>query len=181
MNLSLKTYLQRYLLFVFLLLLLLAWSLNEMFKRQEVAALSLSAAALIAIVFHEGYRENAYIPVAGDVPTIGYGTTKGVQLGDKTDPLSALSVAHRDIKGFEGAIKSCVKVPLHQWEYDAYTSLAYNIGSNAFCSSTLVRLLNEGQYEQACRQILRWDKFQGKPLVGLTKRRNEEYRRCMNV
>ncbi len=152
-----------------------------MFKRQELAALTLSATALIAIVYHEGYRENAYIPVAGDVPTIGYGTTKGVQLGDKTDPLSALSTAHRDIKTFEGAIKSCVKVPLYQWEYDAYTSLAYNIGGSAFCNSTLVRMLNAGRYEDACTQILRWDKFQGKPLAGLTKRRNEEYRRCMNV
>lgn len=152
-----------------------------MFKRQEVAALTLSATALIAIVFHEGYRENAYIPVAGDVPTIGYGTTKGVKLGDKTDPLSALATAHRDIKSFEGAIKSCVKVPLYQWEYDAYTSLAYNIGSSAFCGSTLVRLLNDGRYEDACRQILRWDKFKGKPLAGLTKRRNEEYRKCINA
>jgi lysozyme len=152
-----------------------------MFKRQELAALTLSATALIAIVYHEGYRENAYIPVAGDVPTIGFGTTKGVQLGDKTDPLSALSTAHRDIKTFEGAIKSCVKVPLYQWEYDAYTSLAYNIGGSAFCNSTLVRVLNAGRYEDACKQILRWDKFQGKPLAGLTKRRNEEYRRCMNV
>jgi lysozyme len=152
-----------------------------MFKRQELAALTLSATALIAIVYHEGYRENAYIPVAGDVPTIGFGTTKGVQLGDKTDPLSALSTAHRDIKTFEGAIKSCVKVPLYQWEYDAYTSLAYNIGGSAFCNSTLVRMLNAGRYEDACKQILRWDKFQGKPLAGLTKRRNEEYRRCMNV
>lgn len=152
-----------------------------MFKRQDVAALTLSATALIAIVFHEGYRENAYIPIAGDVPTIGYGTTKGVQLGDKTDPLSALSTAHRDIKTFEGAIKSCVRVGLHQWEYDAYTSLAYNIGGNAFCRSTLVRLLNEGKYQEACKQILRWDKFQGKTLKGLTKRREEEYRMCMNV
>lgn len=152
-----------------------------MFKRQELAALTLSATALIAIVYHEGYRENAYIPIAGDVPTIGYGTTKGVKLGDKTDPLSALSTAHRDIKTFEGAIKSCVKVPLYQWEYDAYTSLAYNIGGSAFCNSTLVRMLNAGRYEDACKQILRWDKFQGKPLVGLTKRRNEEYKRCMNV
>ena len=152
-----------------------------MFKRQEVAALTLSATALVAILFHEGYRENAYIPVAGDVPTIGYGTTKGVQLGDKTDPLSALSTAHRDIKSFEGAIKSCVKVPLYQWEYDAYTSLAYNIGSTAFCNSTLVRVLNEGRYEDACRQILRWDKFKGKTLRGLTNRRQEEYRKCMNV
>lgn len=152
-----------------------------MFKRQEVAALTLSATALVAILLHEGYRENAYIPVAGDVPTIGFGTTKEVKLGDRISPELALQRANRDIQLFEGAIKSCVSVPLTQYEYDAYTSLAYNIGSGAFCNSTLVKLLNQGKYEEACKQILRWDKFQGKPLVGLTKRRNEEYRRCINA
>ena len=152
-----------------------------MFKRQEIATLTLSATALVAILLHEGYRENAYIPVAGDVPTIGFGTTKEVKLGDRISPELALQRANRDIQLFEGAIKSCVSVPLTQYEYDAYTSLAYNIGPNAFCNSTLVRVLNEGRYEEACKQILRWDKFKGKQLAGLTKRRQEEYRKCMNV
>ena len=152
-----------------------------MFKRQEITALTLSATALVAILLHEGYRENAYIPVAGDVPTIGFGTTKEVKLGDRISPELALQRANRDIQLFEGAIKSCVSVPLTQYEYDAYTSLAYNIGSGAFCNSTLVKLLNQGKYEEACKQILRWDKFKGKPLAGLTKRRNEEYRRCINA
>lgn len=151
------------------------------FKRQEIAALTLSATTLVAILLHEGYRENAYVPVAGDVPTIGFGTTKDVKLGDRINPELAISRAHRDIQLFEGAIKSCVTVPLTQYEYDAYTSLAYNIGPNAFCNSTLVRVLNEGRYEEACKQILRWDKFKGQPLKGLTKRRQEEYNRCMNV
>lgn len=152
-----------------------------MFKRQEIATLTLSATALVAILLHEGYRENAYIPVAGDVPTIGFGTTKEVKLGDRISPELALQRANRDIQLFEGAIKSCVSVPLTQYEYDAYTSLAYNIGPSAFCNSTLVRVLNEGRYEEACKQILRWDKFKGKTLAGLTKRRQEEYRKCMNV
>lgn len=149
--------------------------------RQTVAALTLSASALVAIVLHEGYRENAYIPVAGDVPTIGFGTTKDVKLGDRTTPEQALRSAHRDLQHFEGAIKNCVTVPLYQYEYDAYTSLAYNIGATAFCGSTLVRLLNQGRYEEACKQILRWDKFQGQPLKGLTLRRQDEYRKCIGV
>lgn len=152
-----------------------------MISRQHITTLTLSATALIALVLHEGYREDAYIPVAGDVPTIGFGTTKGVKLGDKTTPEQALRAAHRDIQHFEGAIKTCVTVPLYQHEYDAYTSLAYNIGGTAFCGSTLVRLLNAGRYEEACKQILRWDKFQGQTLRGLTLRRQDEYRKCMNV
>jgi len=152
-----------------------------MYSRKHIATISLSATALVALLLHEGYRENAYIPVVGDVPTIGFGTTTGVKLGDRTSPEKALTVAMRDVQGFEGAIKSCVTVPLHQYEYDAYTSLAYNIGSSAFCRSTLVRKLNAEDYVGACNQILRWDHFKGKPLAGLTKRRQEEHKKCLGL
>ena len=149
-----------------------------MFNRKDVAAISLSATALVAIVLHEGYKENAYIPVAGDIPTIGFGTTSGVKLGDRTSPEKALQVALRDIQKFEGALKQCVKVPLSQGEYDVYISLSYNIGSSSFCRSTLVKKLNQQDYQGACQEILRWDQFKGKRLPGLTKRRQEEYLKC---
>ena len=152
-----------------------------MFDRKNIAAISLSATALVAIVLHEGYKENAYIPLAGDIPTIGFGTTFGVKLGDRITPEKALQVAMKDVQQFEGAIKSCVTVPLSQNEYDAFTSLAYNIGTGAFCKSTLVKKLNAGDYEGACKQILLWDKYQGKPLAGLTKRRQEEYKKCLGL
>ena len=152
-----------------------------MFDRKHVATISLSATALVALLLHEGYREHAYIPVPGDVPTIGFGSTTGVKLGDRTSAEKALQLALRDVQGFEGAIKECVTVPLHQHEYDAYISLSYNIGSNAFCRSTLVRRLNEGDYTGACNQILRWDQFKGKPLAGLTKRRQEEHKKCLGL
>lgn len=148
-------------------------------NRTQLAALTLSAASLIGIVAHEGYRDEAYIPVPGDVPTIGFGTTEGVKLGDKTTPIKALQRVAEDVNKFEGAVKQCVSVPLYQYEYDAYISLSYNIGSSAFCSSTLVKLLNEGQYADACKQILRWDKFKGQPLRGLTIRRQSEYQKCI--
>jgi lysozyme len=147
-------------------------------QRSHVAALGLSAAAFVAMLAHEGYREAAYIPVPGDVPTIGFGTTESVKLGDRTTPVRAMQRALQDTAKFEGAIKRCVTVPLHQHEYDAYVSLSYNIGEGAFCKSTLVKLLNQQDYEGACAQILRWDRFQGKPLLGLTKRRQEEFKTC---
>lgn len=148
-------------------------------NRVQLAGLSLSAAALVGIVVHEGYSETAYIPVPGDVPTIGFGTTEGVKPGDRITPTKALERALTDIQKFEGALKSCVKVPLHQHEYNAYISLSYNIGSAAFCNSTLVRKLNAGDFDGACQEILRWDKFQGKPLKGLTIRRQKEYAQCI--
>jgi len=146
--------------------------------RNSLAAIALSATALVGLVTYEGYSEKAVIPVPGDVPTIGFGTTSGVQLGDTIDPVTALARVLTDINKFEGALKQCVTVPLAQNEYDSFVSLAYNIGPTAFCSSTLVRLLNAGDYAGACLQILRWDKFKGKPLRGLTIRREKEYQLC---
>lgn len=147
--------------------------------RVAVAALTLSAAAFVGLAVHEGYSDTAIVPVPGDVPTLGFGTTGGVNMGDKTTPTKALTRALSDVQRFEGALKTCVKVPLHQHEYDAYLSLAYNIGPTAFCSSTLVRLLNQEQYREACDQILRWNRFQGQPLRGLTIRRQKEHRQCL--
>lgn len=147
--------------------------------RTRIAALALSASALVGIVLNEGYTDTAVIPVKGDVPTIGFGTTDGVRMGDRITPPKALARSLDSIKKYEGAIKNCVKVPLYQYEYDAYVDLTYNIGHGAFCNSTLVRKLNAGDYSGACTQILRWDKFHGKPLRGLTIRRKEEYNQCM--
>ncbi|KGF30479.1 lysozyme [Oligella urethralis] len=150
-------------------------------KRSTIATLAASASVLVGIAGYEGYRDRAYTPVKGDVPTIGFGTTSGVKLGDRIEPVTALKRLHSDMQKFEGAIKQCVKVPLYQHEYDAYLSLSYNIGSNAFCGSTLVKKLNAGDYQGACEQILRWDKFQGRTLRGLTIRRRAEYQQCLGL
>lgn len=155
-----------------------------MINRQGVAALVLSASALISIAVHEGYREEAYIPVAGDVPTIGFGSTTNldgtpVRLGQRTTSTEALKRLGKDVEKFETAIRTCAPVPMYQYEFDAYVSLTYNIGPNAFCKSTLAKKLIQYDYEGACKEILRWDRFQGKPLKGLTIRRQEEYKTCI--
>ena len=147
-------------------------------QRTSVAALSVSAAAFVGILTYEGYKENAYIPVSGDVPTIGFGTTDGVKVGDRTNPVAAANKALVDVAEFEGSIKQCVRVPLYQYEYDAYVSLSYNIGSGAFCRSTLVKKLNKEDYSGACYEILKWNKMGNVALPGLTKRRQGEFVKC---
>ena len=149
-----------------------------MIDRRAVAALTLSAAGLVSLLQSEGYTSRAVIPINGDVPTIGFGTTAGVKMGDTITPQAAVSRAMADVSKFEGALKRCVKVPLTQGEYDAYLSLSYNIGSGAFCGSTLVRKLNAGDYAGACEQVLVWDKAGGRRVQGLTARRNREYAQC---
>ncbi len=157
-------------------------------NRRAVAMLTLSAAALVGIVLHEGYTDRAVIPVKGDVPTIGFGTTDGVRLGDTTTPPKALERALADVKKFEGALKTCVTVPLAQHEYDALVSFSYNVGSRAFCTSTLVRKLNAEDYAGACEELLRWRFYQDKDCAlpehtrlcgGLVTRRQAEYRQCL--
>jgi lysozyme len=156
--------------------------------RRVIATLSLSAAALVGLVMSEGYTDRAVIPVKGDVPTIGFGTTQGVRMGDTTTPQKALGRALQDVQGFEGALKKCVAVPLYQYEYDAYVDFSYNVGSANFCGSTMVKKLNAGDYSGACGEILRWTYYQGKNCAapenarlcgGLAKRRQNEYQQCM--
>lgn len=150
-------------------------------NRSAVASLTLSAAALVGIALNESYTDKAIQPVPGDKWTYGFGTTEGVKPGDTITPPKALARAYKDIQTYEGAIKQCVTAPLTQNEYDAYVSLSYNIGTTAFCKSTLVAKLNKFDYPGACAEILRWDKFKGQPLAGLTKRRKQENARCLGL
>lgn len=147
--------------------------------RTHVAALTLSASALVGIAVHEGFRSTAYTPVPGDVATIGFGTTEGVRLGDSISVERALIRLMQDATKFEKAVKRCAPVPMYPYEFSAYVSLTYNIGETAFCSSTLAKKINAGDYKGACDQILRWDRFKGQPLVGLTKRRQQEHQMCL--
>ena len=155
--------------------------------RLSIAALVLSAAGFVGIALNEGYSDRAITPVSGDVPTLGFGTTEGVKPGDTTTPPKALARALQDVSKYEGAIKRCVTVPLHQYEYDAYVDLAYNVGPGAFCGSTLVKKLNAEDYPGACTEILRWRFYQGRDCSapenkrlcgGLWTRRQQENARC---
>jgi lysozyme len=81
-----------------------------------------------------------------------------------------------DVAWAEDCVNGAVNVPLTQQEFDACVSLCFNIGYTAFKGSTLVRKLNESDYDAASLQFLRWDKQRGQVLAGLTKRRMAEVR-----
>lgn len=149
--------------------------------RRHVAGLALSAVALIGIANHEAFRSRAYDDGVG-VQTIGFGTTAGVKKGDTITVERALIRLGQDVGVFESEMRRCIgDVPLYQHEWDAYVSLAYNIGYGGFCKSTIVRRLKQSppDYEGACKAILLWNKAGGKPI--LTSRRQKEYRQCMGV
>ena len=147
------------------------------------AALGLTASALLvgSLAGYEGYREHAYRDAVG-VPTIGFGITAGVQMGNRTDPVRAVQQLAIDADAHAREAARCIgNVPLHQHEFDAFASLAYNVGAPAFCRSTLVKRLQQTppDYPGACRELLRWVNAGGKPLAGLVRRRADEYRLCM--
>ena len=148
--------------------------------RRAVAALSLSAIGLLGIADFEGFREQAYVPVEGDVLTIGFGSTSGVREGDTISVTDALHRLDADTKAAQDAVRRCVKVPLTQSEFDAYTSLAFNIGGARFCSSTLVKKANARDYAGACSELKRWVYCGGQRLAGLERRREKEYQMCIS-
>ena len=123
---------------------------------------------------HEGLRLEAYLPTPNDVWTIGYGHTHTTKQGMKITAGQAESLLRKDIAWVEKAVNTLVVVPLTQNQFDALASFVFNVGEGAFSSSTLLRLLNSGDYEGAANQFLRWNKQKGRVLNGLTKRREEE-------
>lgn len=149
-----------------------------MANRTTIAALSVSASLLVGIAIHEGYSDTPYLDSV-NVPTIGFGRTEGVKPNQRTTPERELIALLKDLDGRKAALARCITVPLYPHELEAFMSLAYNIGTGAFCNSTLVRKLNAGDYAGACKEILRWDRAGGVVLKGLTKRRQAEYRQCM--
>ena len=163
--------------------------------RTTAAALVLSAAGLIGIAVSEGWEPVARPPVPGDVPTGGFGSTRGesgpMKAGERIDPVRGLILLKRDAAEAERIVRRCAPVPMYQHEFDAFVSLAYNVGpgkagvKDGFCElkrggpSTIVRRLLAGDYAGACDAILSWDHFQGKPLRGLTLRRERERALCL--
>lgn len=147
--------------------------------RIAISALVLSASTLVGIALNEGYTDNAVIPVKGDVPTVGFGTTQGVRMGDKTTPPRALVRLLADANQYSKAVKRCAPVPMYQYEFDAWVDFTYNVGPTAFCHSTAAKKLNAEDYAGACKEIMKWVYFKGRRLRGLEIRRESEFKTCM--
>ena len=110
--------------------------------------------------------------------TCGFGATRGVRSGVTwTKEYSEMRLIE-DLEEHGKIVKKSVNVPLTQAQYDALTSFVFNLGGGAFRSSTLLKKLNKGMYDDCPEQIMRWNKAKvdGKltPLRGLTRRRTAE-------
>jgi lysozyme len=132
-----------------------------------------SQAGIDLIKSFEGYGSQSYDD-GGGVWTIGYGHTNNVLPLQKTTPQEAERFLRDDLAEAERAMNKLVKVSISQAQFDALVSLMFNIGADAFASSTLLKRLNTKDYYGAREQFKRWNKDNGKVLNGLSRRRSAE-------
>ena len=131
------------------------------------------------IVQFEGIKLTPYVCPAG-LWTVGIGTLIG---NGKTLPPEwnrkftleeCYALLNKELRSIERGISKYVTVPITQNQFDAIVSFVYNLGLGAFQRSTLRRKINRQDFVGAAKEFLRWNKANGKPLKGLTRRRLAE-------
>ena len=139
------------------------------------------AASVVALVSgFEGLRTYAYRDPVG-IPTICFGETRGVKMGDHHTPAECKDMLIDRLAEFETGMRKCLASPdtIPDNAYAAFLSATYNIGTWAFCKSSMARKANAGDIRGACDALLAWDKAGGFRLPGLTKRRQAERALCL--
>ena len=168
--------------------------------KKIVASVAVVTASLVAFI--SGW-EGESLPVypdklAGGLPTVCNGHTgSDVKLGDVWTKAQCDAVLIKNIKKHGEGILSCITVPIIQNEYEAYSSLAFNIGVSAVCNSSIPVKLKEDRRTDACNTILEFNKVRDRskpkiynerkkvweyplvPVRGLTNRRKAEWAICM--
>lgn len=139
------------------------------------------AAGVIALVgTWEGLRHAAYEDIVG-VPTICYGETLGVKLGDKASKAKCDALLLKSLKRHERGMRACLKEPdvIPEKSYIAFVSLTYNIGIGAFCRSTARKRLDAGNLKGACDAATWFNRAGGRKVRGLVSRRAAEHGLCL--
>ncbi|MGB0844468.1 MAG: lysozyme [Alphaproteobacteria bacterium] len=154
--------------------------MSSFFKNNRSGAgpYSISAKGLALVKEFEGLYLDAYLDPVG-IWTIGYGNTgPEAYQGNKISRRRADELLAQDMFEFEQAVLSLVRVPLNPNQFDALVSFAFNVGEYGLQKSTLLRLLNSGNYAGAAKEFHRWNKgtIGGEKVVlrGLTRRRAAE-------
>lgn len=136
--------------------------------------MKISERGLEFIKQHEGCKLEAYQDSVG-IWTIGYGHIVGVKQDDTCTQEQAEAWLMEDVASIsEKCINWMVKVPLTQPEFDALCSFTFNLGCSALRNSTLLKKLNQSDYDGASLEFHKWDHAGGKQIAGLTKRRADE-------
>ena len=121
----------------------------------------------------EGCELEAYQDAVG-VWTIGYGHTKNVKEGLTVSKEQADNMLLNELDEYCEHVEKAVTVDLKQCEFDALVSWTYNLGPTNLNNSTMLKVLNNKEYNEVPNQIMRWNKAGGKVLQGLVRRREAE-------
>jgi len=128
----------------------------------------------IEIIKHfESLRLEAYLDSAG-IPTIGYGNTKGVQLGDVIMLEQAEAFFRKDLSHAEYWVNKLITRELNENQFSALASFTFNVGSGNLQASTLRTRLNRDGVEDLAGEFMRWHFHNGKKSKGLLRRRIAE-------
>lgn len=148
-------------------------------RRKLTAAVAVIAVPLVG--GFEGLRTSAYPdPATGREPwTVCYGETAGVRLGDTYTVAECKAMLARSLETYAFGIERCITRPMPDTTYAAFLSLAYNVGTGAFCKSSAARLWNAGEGRAACDAMLKWNRAAGVVFPGLTRRRQAERALCL--
>lgn len=145
----------------------------------KVTGVSVAIVALLTV--WEGVRTEAYRDIVG-IPTVCFGETRGVKMGDKYTLEECRTMLGDGLKEFEARMLACSpglsRAP--NGVYTASLSLAWNVGTGAWCGSTMRRKIDAGDYKAACDALLFWNKAGGRVVQGLVNRRKDERRVCLS-
>lgn len=133
----------------------------------------ISSKGIDLIKSFEGLRLEAYLDSV-NVPTIGYGHTRNVRLGQTITVEQAEAFLMEDIHEFELAIQRLVHINLTQNQFDALVSFTFNVGIGNLKKSTLLKKLNTGDIAGAANEFNKWVYAGKQKLKGLVKRRSKE-------
>jgi lysozyme len=106
--------------------------------------------------------------------TIGFGHVAGVQAGDTCTQAEAELWLQQDMAWAVNCVNALVTVPLTQGEFDALVDFSFNLGYGSLQHSTLLQLINKGEFAQAAAEFAKWDHVGGQVVAGLLRRRNAE-------
>lgn len=136
----------------------------------------INAAGLALIKEFEGCELTAYPDpgTGGDPWTIGFGHTGGVEPGQTISQEQADDFLEQDLLHFEKGVNGLVNRNLTSNQFSALVSFAYNVGLGALAESTLMRLVNQGDFTDAAEQFGEWVNGGNGPLPGLVRRRAAE-------
>ena len=144
---------------------------------------AVAAVAIALVGTWEGLRTKAYKDIVG-VPTVCYGETRGVKMGDQYTVAQCKEMLREALADFERqGLMRCVSqqhlARMPDELYVASLSLSYNVGTGAFCRSTMVKKINRGDYRGACNELPKWVKAGGRTVRGLVNRRRAERQLCL--